>query len=99
VRIDPSAYLLCYLLASGELSLAVLSWAARSITDEKALKAIVSALIVLHATSGLLEVRAIVAGGVNNGVLTNAAVRLLVVVLLGWFGLRKPSQGDAGGGR
>jgi hypothetical protein len=95
IRTDPSAYLLCYLLAGAEFSLAMLSWAARTITDKKALYVIVTSLIVLHATSGLLEIRAFSAGGLNASVLTNAAFRLLVVVLLGWFGLRAPSMGDA----
>jgi hypothetical protein len=99
IRIDPSAYLLCYVLAGAEFSLAVLSWAARTIADKKALYVIVTALIVLHATSGLLEIRAFATGAVNGGVLINAAFRLLVVVLLGWFGLRALSMGDADGGR
>src|SRR5215467_1130900 len=42
IQIEPNAYLLCYLLAAMEFGAAALSWGARTITDAKALRVIVT---------------------------------------------------------
>ena len=55
IRIGPSAYLLCYLLAAAELALAVLSWGARSISDKRSIRLIIVSFMVLHGATGLLE--------------------------------------------
>jgi hypothetical protein len=47
----------------------------RTITDAKAVRSIVLALSVLHATPGLLEIWAFLSGTVNSRVLANAFFR------------------------
>jgi hypothetical protein len=86
IQIEPNAYLLCYLLAAMEFGVAGLSWGARTITDAKALRVIVIACIVLHASSGLLEVYAI-AGGLSGAIWGNVALRALVTALFAYYGL------------
>ncbi|HJZ55736.1 MAG TPA: hypothetical protein VKE74_12280 [Gemmataceae bacterium] len=94
IQIEPKAYLLCYLLAAAEFAVSALSWGARTITDAKALRVVVTACIVLHAASGLLEVYAF-AAGLSGAVLGNVALRALVVVLFAYFGLRAAPSGRA----
>lgn len=86
IRIEPSAYLVCYLLAASELSLAALSWGGRAITDVKALRVIVLACIVLHASSGILEIYAF-AKGVSATIWGNIVLRAVVVFLFAYYGL------------
>jgi hypothetical protein len=88
IRLDPTAYLVCYLLAAAELSLAALSWSGRSITDAKALRVIVTAFIVLHAASGILEIYAFTEG-LSAAIWGNIAVRGVVVLLFAYYGLYK----------
>jgi len=86
IRIKPDAYLLCYLLAAAELALAVLSWGARSITEERAIRLIVVSFIVLHGATGLLEGYAFLAG-VSAAIWANIAVRVVAVAGFAYFGL------------
>ena len=88
IRLEPGAYLVCYLLAAAELSLAVLSWGARRFSDAKALRVIVLAFIVFHAASGVLEIRAFFEG-VSANVWGNIVVRAAIVFLFAYFGLYK----------
>ena len=90
IPIGPGGYLLCYLLAAAEFSVSVLSWGARAINDAKALRLIVIAFIVLHAASGLLEIRAF-AGGLTAAIWANVALRVLAIVLFAYYGLHAPS--------
>lgn len=88
IRIEPGAYLLCYLLAGMEVGFAALSWGARSITDQRALRLIVFSFIVMHSVTGLLEVYAVVAG-VSAAIWSNIAVRILAVAVFAYFGFRR----------
>lgn len=83
LRIGRDAYLVCYLLAAMELGVAALSWGARSITDAHAIRVIVTALIVTHAASGLLEAYAFI-GGASGAIWMNIALRVLVVAAFGY---------------
>lgn len=91
IHIEPTAYLLCYLLAAMEFGVAALSWGARTITDAKALRTIVTTCIVVHAVSGLLEVYAF-AGGVSGAIWGNVALRALAVALFAHYGLNTTSS-------
>src|SRR5215470_7059786 len=86
IQIEPKAYLLCYLLAAMEFGVAALSWGARTITDAKALRVIVTSCVVLHAASGLLEVYAF-AGGLSGAIWANVALRAVVVALFAYYGV------------
>jgi hypothetical protein len=88
VHVGTDAYLICYLLAAAEFGLAVMSWGARTITDDRALRVIVTTIIVVHAASGILEVYAFV-GGVSSAIWGNVVFRALVVSLFAYFGLRR----------
>jgi hypothetical protein len=91
IEIAPSSYLVCYLLAAAEFCIAVLSWGARALTDRNALRTTVIAFIVLHATSGSLEVKAFLAG-VSGAIWGNVAARALAVTLFAYYGLRPARQ-------
>jgi hypothetical protein len=88
INVEPGAYLLCYLLAAAEFGVSALSWGAMTITDARARRIIIIAFIVLHATSGLMEVFAF-ASGLNGAIWGNVALRALVVVLFAYYGLLK----------
>jgi len=83
-----SAFLLSYLLAASEFSVSVLSWSARRLTDAKAIRVIVVSIIVLHGSSALLEIRALV-DGVNAVLWINIAVRIIAITLFAHFGIRR----------
>ncbi len=88
IHIELGAYLICYLLAAAELSLAVLSWGGRTLSDEKALRVIVLVCIVLHASSAVLEIYAF-AKGVSAAIWGNIALRAVIVFLFAYYGFYK----------
>ncbi|MDF2438951.1 MAG: hypothetical protein K0Q95_3327 [Bacteroidota bacterium] len=92
ITLDPSANLICYLLAASEISLSVLSFLSRKITDQQALKAIIISLITLHLTSGLLEVYACILG-TSSSVLINVLLRIVVSGLFFYYGIYKRDRG------
>ena len=85
IHVAADTYLVCYLLAAAEFGLAVLSWGARSVTDVKALRVIVVAIVLVHAASGLLETYAFMRG-VSGTIWGNIAFRALAVGLFTYFG-------------
>lgn len=91
IRLEPNAYLVCYLLAAAELSVSVLSWGARNLTNRQALRIIITAFIVMHAASGVLEIYAFV-DGLGAAIWGNVAARAVVVFLFAYFGLYKMPQ-------
>jgi hypothetical protein len=88
VHIDKGAYIICYLLASSEFSLAVLSLMGAALTDVKALRAIVLACVVLHTSSALLEIYAYTQG-LSAGIWWNVLLRVVVTLLFLYFGFYK----------
>ena len=88
INLESGAYLICYLLAAAELSIAFLSWSGRTISDARALRLIVMAFIVFHAASGVLEIYSLTEG-VSAFVWGNVAVRIIVVFLFSYYGLYK----------
>lgn len=94
IRLDRSAYLICYLLAASELSIAALSWKGRSLTDTKALRVIVIACVVFHSSSGILEIYAFTKG-VSAAIWSNIVLRAVVVFLFAYYGLFKMPNDSA----
>jgi hypothetical protein len=75
-------YLLVYLVAAAELAVAVLSFGAIRITDRAALRLIVTTLVVLHATSGGLDVVYMALTQPNATMISNTVLRFAVVTVL-----------------
>jgi hypothetical protein len=85
IHLEPPAYLVCRLLAAAELGLSVISWGARTITDVKALRLIITTFIVFHSASGLLEIYAFTKG-LSPAIWANVGLRMVVVALFVWYG-------------
>ena len=62
IHLEPSAYVLAYLLAGAEFGLAVLSFGGSRLTDSRALRLIAWSCIAFHGSSGVLEVYAYARG-------------------------------------
>ncbi len=86
IHVEPGAYLLCYLLAAAEFGVSALSWGARRIKDTESQRIVIIAFIVWHAVSGLLEIYASAAGGLNVAIWANVAFRILVIALFTCYG-------------
>jgi hypothetical protein len=78
IHLEPSAYLLAYLLAAAEFGFAVLSFGGSRVADTHALRLVVLACMVFHASSGVLEVYAC-AQGASVAILVNVAARAVIV--------------------
>ena len=74
VRIDPGAYLICYLLGAAELSIGVLSLYGSSPRKTDSLSVIVLTIIVFHVSSAIVEILAF-AHGISEMIWINVAVR------------------------
>src|ERR1700736_2748306 len=92
ITIGRSDYLLVYLVAAAELTVAVLSFGATRITDVAALRLIVSTVVVLHPGSGVLHVVDKALTKANGTVVANPALRFTVVAvfLVVWWAARPP---------
>ena len=88
ISLPPGAYLLSYFLGAAEIALAFLSYYSRNVTDVKNLRLICLTLIVFHATTAAVEVYAF-SQGTSANIWINIAVRLAVVFLFWYYGLRK----------
>src|SRR5436190_7449101 len=75
-------YLVVYLVAAAELAVAVLSFGALRITDRAALRLIVATLVVLHATSGILDIVYMALTTPNATLVANTVLRFAVVAVL-----------------
>jgi len=88
IHLDASGYLIAYLLGAAELSLAALSCGGTTLTDAKALRVIVTALVTLHALSGILEIYAFTQG-LSAAIWGNVALRAIVIILFLYYGFYK----------
>ena len=88
IQLDPAAYLICYLLASSEFSMAILSFFGRKLKDAKAIRVIALSCIVLHASSGILEGYALMQG-LSPYIWVNIGLRVLAVSLLWYYGYHR----------
>jgi hypothetical protein len=82
ITVERPDYLLVYLVAAAELAVAVLAFGAARLTDPDALRLIVATLVVLHLTSGLLDIVYMGVTQVNATMIANAVLRFTVVVIL-----------------
>jgi hypothetical protein len=82
ITIGRSDYLLVYLVAAAELTVAVLSFGATRITDVAALRLIVSTFVVLHLASGILNVVYMALTKANATLVANTVLRFTVVAVL-----------------
>jgi hypothetical protein len=87
IRIEREAYLLCYLLAAAELSLAALSFLSLRVSDAKAVRTIVVSFLVLHTASAILEILAFFQG-VSAKIWGNVALRVIAVLLFLYYGFK-----------
>jgi hypothetical protein len=81
ITIGRPDYLLVYLVAAAELAFAVLSFGALRITDRSALRLIVTTLVVLHATSGILDIVYMALTQPNATMMSNTVLRFAVVAV------------------
>jgi hypothetical protein len=88
IRVDPGAYLLCYLLASTELSIGFISFAAFYLKDPKSIKLICIMFIILHASTACLELYAL-SNGVSSKIWSNIVLRIVMILLFAWLGVYK----------
>jgi hypothetical protein len=84
IQLEPSAYVLAYLLAGAEFGLAVLSFGGSRLSDVRALRLIAWSCIAFHGSSGVLEVVAY-AQGASAAILANVVARAVIVGLFAWL--------------
>ena len=84
VPLEPSAYLVAYLLAGAEFGLATLSFGGSRLTDPRALRLIVWSCIAFHGSSGILEVYAYTRG-VSIAIFGNVAARAVIITLFAYL--------------
>jgi hypothetical protein len=84
IHLEPSAYLVAYLLSGAEFGLATLSFGGSRLTDTKALRLIVWSCIAFHGMSGILEVYAYTQG-VSIAILGNVAARVIIIALFAYL--------------
>ena len=91
ITITRPDYLLVYLVGAAELAFAVLSFGAIRITDWAALRLIVATLVVLHATSGVLDIAYMTLTQPNATMISNTVLRFAVVTvfLVVWRAARR----------
>ena len=91
VTITRPDYLLVYLVGAAELAFAVLSFGAIRLTDWSALSLIVATLVVLHATSGVLDIVYMTLTQANATMISNTVLRFAVVTvfLVVWWATRR----------
>jgi hypothetical protein len=84
IQLEPSAYVLAYLLAGAEFGLAVLSFGGSRLSDVRALRLIAWSCIAFHGSSGVLEAVAY-AQGASAAILANVVARAVIVGLFAWL--------------
>jgi hypothetical protein len=86
ITITRPDYLLVYLLAAAELTVAVLSFGAIRITDRAALRLIVTTFVALHLVSGILDLVYMAQTEITGTLIANSVLRFAVVAvfLAGW---------------
>jgi predicted small integral membrane protein len=82
ITLERGDYLLVYLVGAAELAVAVLSFGAARLTDPQALGLVITTLVVLHLTSGILDLVYMAMTEVNGTMIANTVLRFTVVVVL-----------------
>ena len=92
IQLNPNASLLSYLLGAAEISLAVLSYFGRKLTDRQGRQLVCVTFIVFHWLTAFVEIYAFTQG-ISVVIWVNVAVRALVTGLFVYYGLiRTTSQ-------
>jgi hypothetical protein len=81
ITLERQDYLLVYLTAAAELAVAVLSFGAARLTDQHALGLIVATLVVLHLTSGVLNLVYMGMTHADGTLIANTVLRFAVVAV------------------
>jgi hypothetical protein len=89
IHLGPGAFLVCYLLAGAEFSFAFLSFHGSQCRDPQVIRLVVRAIIVLHASTAVLEIYALTQG-IDVRLWSNVALRVIVIALFVYFGVLKP---------
>lgn len=84
IDLEPSAYVVAYLLAGAEFGLAVLSFGGSRLTDPGALRLVAWSCIAFHASSGVLELYAY-AQGVSVAILGNVGTRVVMIAFFAYL--------------
>lgn len=82
ITLQRQDYLLVYLVAAAELAIAVLSFGAARLTDRAAVGLVVTTLVVLHLTSGVLDLLYMALTQTDTAVIANTALRFAVAAVL-----------------
>jgi hypothetical protein len=96
IVIDPGTFLVCYLLASAELAIGFISFAALFLKDLRSLQIICTMFIILHASAACLELYAL-SKGVSTKIWTNIMARIVIILLFTYFGLYKNRRNETAG--
>jgi hypothetical protein len=88
IVLPPEAFLVSYLFGACEIGVGVISLLASRVTDVTAIRVICVGFIVLHLVTASVEIFAF-EEGVSPLIIANAALRVVVAGLFGWFGLRR----------
>jgi hypothetical protein len=91
IRLNPSQYLMSYLLGASELGIAFLSFFAKNLRDVVAVRLISWTFIVFHLATAVVEVYAL-SQGVRVSLLGNMALRIVVAALFAYYGLYRTSN-------
>ena len=81
ITVERPQYLLVYLVGAAELAVAVLSFGATRLTDESALRLVVTTFVVLHGASGVLDLVYMGVIGPNTTIIANTVLRFAVVAV------------------
>jgi hypothetical protein len=81
ITVERPQYLLVYLVGAAELAVAVLSFGATRLTDEAALRLVVTTFVVLHGASGVLDLVYLGMIGPNTTIIANTVLRFTVVAV------------------
>jgi len=81
ITVERPQYLLVYLVGAAELAVAVLSFGATRLTDESALRLVVTTFVVLHGASGVLDLVYMGVIGLNTTIIANTVLRFAVVAV------------------
>ncbi|CAN5296815.1 hypothetical protein BH09MYX1_BH09MYX1_05800 [soil metagenome] len=89
IRIDESAYLMCYLLGAAEMGTAALSLFARSLRDPASLRAVTHSFAVMHFAAAAVEIYAWARAFAGNAIWLNVAFRVVIGAVFVDFGFRE----------
>jgi hypothetical protein len=85
VHLAPGTFVICYLLAGAQVSIAFLSFYGVRCRDAESIHLVVRTIIVFHASTAVLEIYALTQG-IDVTLWGNVALRVIVIALFFYFG-------------